>query len=196
MDCWSCGAERGDASFCTTCDLIQPDTRRRDFFEVLGMPAKMTVDSKALAKAFRTRSVKVHPDRYGNKSAVERRLAVQHTATLNDAFRTLSDPQKRAEYLMSLEGVEVGGEEQRTNDPEFLMAMMELQEEADGAKTPDAIDAMLERVDKTYDERMSAIVAYFDEKKGERDDIVRALDELRYYRRLKERLQVRREETV
>ncbi|MEQ9502442.1 MAG: Fe-S protein assembly co-chaperone HscB [Deltaproteobacteria bacterium] len=194
MDCWSCGAERGDALFCTTCKILQPESKKEDWFAALGVEKKFSIDTKALAKAFRTRSVKVHPDRFAQKSAVERRLAVQHTANLNDAYRTLSDPQKRAEYLMKLEGVEIGGEEQRTNDPEFLMAMMELQEEADGAKTAAAIDAMLERVGGIRSGELDKVRAYFDDGVGEREQIVRALDALRYYMRLVERLEARREE--
>ncbi len=194
MECWSCGAERGDALFCTTCNLLQPESKKEDWCSILGVPKQFTVDDKALAKAFRTRSVKVHPDRFAQKSAVERRLALQHTANLNDAYRTLSDPQRRAEYLMRLEGVEIGGEEQRTNDPEFLMAMMELQEEAEEAKTAGAIDAMLERVDEMRAKKLEAVRAYFDDGAGEKEEIVRALNAMRYYMRLVERLTARREE--
>lgn len=194
MECWSCGAERGDALFCTTCNVLQPESKKEDWFSVLGFEKKFTIDDKALAKAFRTRSVKVHPDRFAQKSAVERRLALQHTANLNDAYRTLTDPQRRAEYLMGLEGVQIGGEEQRTNDPEFLMAMMELQEEAEEAKSAGAIDAMLERVDAMRVEKLDAVRAYFDDGVGNKDEIVRALDAMRYYMRLVERLKARREE--
>lgn len=195
MDCWSCGAERRDALFCPTCAVIQPEVRDHDWFEALGVPRKMSIDVAALSKAFRTRSAKVHPDRFGNKSAVERRLALQHTAKLNDAYRTLKDPQKRAEYLMKLEGVSIGGEDQRTNDPELLMAMMELQEEAETLEDKAAIEAMLTRVTAMKAEKMALVTKYFDEGVGEQAEVVRALDTLRYFWRLISRLEAKREES-
>src|SRR5687768_14252205 len=130
MDCWSCGAERSDASFCTTCGKIQPVPQRKTYFDALGLPRRMGIDRSEIEKGFREISQKVHPDRYGRASPIERRLALEHTTWVNDAYRVLRDPRARAEYLLQLEGVTVGGEEERANDPELLMSMMELQEQA------------------------------------------------------------------
>src|SRR5438874_10527980 len=106
-ECWSCGAERGAASFCGTCKKVQPVSKSASFFEVLGLPPRMTVDLAALEKSYREISRKVHPDRFGMATSVERKLALEQTTRLNDAYRTLKDPQKRAEYLLELEGVKI-----------------------------------------------------------------------------------------
>ncbi len=194
MDCWSCGAERGDASFCTSCQLIQPLPQNADFFKLLSLPKKMSLDRAALESAFRGLSLKVHPDRFPRASPVERRLALEHTTQLNDAYRTLKAPQTRAEYLMKLEGVEVGSEEARLKDPAFLMEMMELQEEVSEASDEDALEKMERDIKARHTGLMKQLHIYFDEGQGARDDALKALDQLRFVGRLLERIEVRLEE--
>ncbi len=73
------------------------------------------------------------------------------------------------------------------------MTMMELQEQATLAGEPE-----LERLLKDMQTRESALLAraeaYFDRREGERENAKRALDELRFVRRLEERIERRLEE--
>ena len=192
-DCWSCGAERGDASFCTTCGKIQAVPKQKTYFEALDLPRRMSLDREQIERRFRERSQKVHPDRFGRASAIERRLALEHTTWVNDAYRVLRDPRTRAEYLLSLEGVEVGHEEERASDPELLMTMMELQEQtlvADAAE----LEQLLQQMRARRGELLSQAEAYFDRREGTKEIAKRALDELRFVRRLEERIEQRLDE--
>lgn len=56
----------------------------------------------------------------------ERQQALENSSALNDAYRTLKDPIKRAQYVLSQEGFEIG--EQRSKDvpPELLEEVFEL----------------------------------------------------------------------
>ena len=53
------------------------------------------------------------------------------SSALNDAYRTLKDPVRRAEYILSTEGFDIG--EQRSKDvpPELLEEVFELNESLD-----------------------------------------------------------------
>jgi molecular chaperone HscB len=190
MDCWSCGAERGEASFCTTCGKIQPVPQSKTYFDALGLTRKMGIDRKDVESAFREISQKVHPDRFGRASPIERRLALEHTTWVNDAYRVLREPRSRAEYLLGLEGVRIGGEEERASDPELLMSMMELQEEASSgdAKQLERMHAQMKARSKTL---LGVAEAYFDRNEGERNAVKSALDELRFVRRLEETIEQR-----
>ena len=56
----------------------------------------------------------------------ERQRALETSSALNDAYRTLKDPIKRAQYVLSQEGFDIG--EQRSKDvpPELLEEVFEL----------------------------------------------------------------------
>jgi molecular chaperone HscB len=61
-----------------------------------------------LEHEFHRLSRKVHPDRFARAGENERQWSLADTALLNDAYRTLKDPLHRTEYLLKLEGAEIG----------------------------------------------------------------------------------------
>ena len=101
-------------------------TLPRNFYEFFGIERKLTVDSSALQKRFYELSRNWHPDRFSRKSAAEQAEALEATAIVNDGYRTLRDPVRRAEYLLTEEGYPIG--EQRSKDvpPELLEEVFEL----------------------------------------------------------------------
>ena len=56
------------------------------------------------------------------------RLALEQSASLNEAYQTLKSPAKRARYLLALKGGELPLEV-TVHDPEFLMQQMQWREE-------------------------------------------------------------------
>lgn len=192
MDCWSCGAERGEAAFCGTCGKIQPLPRRRSFFALFEIEPTMRPDAYALGRLYRERSRRFHPDRFGRSSAVERRLALEHTAFMNEAYRALSDPQARAEHLMRLRGVEIGSEDARTTSQGILMEMLELGEAIDGAKDEGALAEHRHHLEARVERGLDRLERFFDGGEGTVAEATRVLDELRYVRRLLERIEAKR----
>lgn len=191
-DCWSCGAERGGALFCPTCQKIQPPRPEVNFFDVLGLETKMAQDRAEIEKRFREVSQRVHPDRYGQASSVERKLALAHTERVNQAYRALRVPHSRAEHLMDLQRYE-SPKDRRAQSSEFLMEMLELQESIDH-KTEDGLEDLQADVRARMNSNYASLEAYFDREDGAPDTAVDALDELRYLRRLEERIEHRLEE--
>jgi len=108
--CWSCSVGPVDSTlFCPHCSKIQPPPGG-DFYQVLGLDRKFQVDLPALEHEFHRLSRKVHPDRFARAGEKEREWSLADTALLNDAYRTLKDPLSRTEYLLKLEGAEIGEE--------------------------------------------------------------------------------------
>jgi molecular chaperone HscB len=106
--CWSCGAARAPAeALCPSCGKVQPPApgTARDKFAALGLPRSFELDQGQLDERFRTLSRKLHPDRFARATAKERRFSLEQTTLLNDAYRTLQDPARRAEHLLELRGV-------------------------------------------------------------------------------------------
>jgi molecular chaperone HscB len=193
-DCWSCGAERGVDFFCPTCGKIQAASPRTTLFEALGLPARMRLEKADVEKAFREVSRTVHPDRFAQADAQERKLALQLTELVNDAYRTLRDPRRRAEYLMKGQGVDAGHEQARTQDRAFLMEMLELQEQVDATQDEAGLTRLLDDTKARARRVLGDLEGYFDDGRGERAAAVRSVQELRYLERLAERADAKLEE--
>jgi molecular chaperone HscB len=108
--CWSCSVAHNDSTlFCAHCSKIQPPPGG-DYFQVFGLERGFQIDLPALESEFHRLSRKVHPDRFARAGENERQWSLADTALLNDAYRTLKDPLHRTEYLLKLEGAEIGEE--------------------------------------------------------------------------------------
>jgi molecular chaperone HscB len=108
--CWSCSVGHNDSTlFCPHCSKIQPPPGG-DYFQVFALERRFNVDLSMLEHEFHRLSRKVHPDRFARAGENERQWSLADTALLNDAYRTLKDPLHRTEYLLKLEGAEIGEE--------------------------------------------------------------------------------------
>ena len=99
-----------------------------DHFELFGISRQFDLDVAALSTQFRELQRQFHPDKFATASERDRLLAVQKAAQINDAFQVLKQPISRAEYLLSLKGVDIRNEQNTMQDPMFLMEQMELRE--------------------------------------------------------------------
>jgi molecular chaperone HscB len=110
ITCWSCSVAHNDLTlFCPHCSKIQPAVEG-DYFKVFSLQRGFQIDLDALETEFHRLSRKLHPDRFARATEQEREWSLADTALLNDAYRTLKDPLHRTEYLLKLEGAEIGEE--------------------------------------------------------------------------------------
>jgi molecular chaperone HscB len=110
LACWSCSVGHNESTlFCPHCSKIQPPPGG-DYFQVFGLNRQFQIDLPALEQEFHRLSRKVHPDRFARAGENERQWSLADTALLNDAYRILKDPLSRTEYLLKLEGAEIGEE--------------------------------------------------------------------------------------
>ena len=108
--CWSCAVAHNESTlFCPHCSKIQPPPGG-DYFSVFSLVPKLDLDLGMLEHQFHKLSRKLHPDRFARASSSEKEWSLADTALLNDAYRTLRDPIRRTEYLLKLQGAEIGEE--------------------------------------------------------------------------------------
>jgi len=143
----------------------------------------MGLKRSVLEKAYRQQAQRVHPDRFGQTSKMERRLALEQTTYLNDAYQTLKKPRTRGEYLMKRAGHEVGTEEQRVDDMEFLMEMMSLRETLEGAESLAQIEPVRDRVESQFDSHIETLEQFIDNQQGAEDVALKAIEQLRFLER-------------
>lgn len=126
--CWSCRHEVGTEPLCPACVKIQPLGRSSDYFTVMGLPRKLGIDTRVLEPVFHALSRRFHPDMYRMASGRERIIALENSAVLNQAYRTLRDPFDRAEYLLQLELGRQGAQGGANPPQELFEEILEIQE--------------------------------------------------------------------
>jgi molecular chaperone HscB len=123
----------------------------QDYFALFGLPARYRFDPAELDAAYRKLQTEVHPDRFASAGDDERRLALQSSSRVNEAYRALRSPVERANYLLLLRGVDALAETDTALPPEFLEQQLECREtmaEAIGCGDVDALTALQKSVER------------------------------------------------
>lgn len=105
----------------------------KNYFEIFGLPENFDLDVTAIKDRYHDLQKQLHPDRYASATDQEKRLSVQMTALVNEAFHTLRDPLRRGRYLLQLRGIDTNEDIDTAMAPDFLMEQMELRESLDAA---------------------------------------------------------------
>lgn len=172
-----------------------------DPFTTLGAPRRFDLDLAQLEKTHRELSRALHPDKFVGTGATERRAALEKAASVNEAWRVVRDPVKRAEALFRLAGIAVGETNEPKASPAFLMEVMEQREalaEARGERDLDKVNALGEAM-KVREKETEARLAIGFAARAEGADVVELvplLGELRFYRRFLEEVDAIQEEAA
>jgi molecular chaperone HscB len=137
----------------------------RNHFELFGLAPVFRIDAAALDAAYRRLQSDVHPDRFAGGDDAQKRIALQSSARVNEAYRTLRDPLQRARYLLSLQGIDAMAETDTRLPFEFLERQLERREAAgDAATASDAatLATLLHEVRAEMVERESALATALD----------------------------------
>ena len=73
-----------------------------NYFEIFGIEAKITIDTKHLNSQYLTLQSKFHPDKFVNASNLEKSMAARVSTYINDAYNTLSDLVERVDYILQI----------------------------------------------------------------------------------------------
>jgi molecular chaperone HscB len=98
-----------------------------DAFDVLGLAPAFDLDDKELEQRYRDLQRTLHPDRFAQAPASERRHALSRAVSVNDAYRALRDQLKRGELVFKRLGGTLSETGQQA-DPDLLFEVMELRE--------------------------------------------------------------------
>ena len=119
-----------------------------DAFSTLGFEPRFAIARQELDARHRELSRALHPDRYANAPAGERRRALSEAINVNQAHRQLRDPVLRAELVVK-RALALGEAEAAEPEasmapmaPEFLMQVMELRESLSEARQGEDLEAV------------------------------------------------------
>jgi molecular chaperone HscB len=207
VKCWNCQAESTAADLCPRCGKVQPLPVEGTLFQAVGLPRGVDVDVGQLERNYRERSLLFHPDRVGKEDPRERRMALERTAQLNEAYRTLKSPESRAFYLLKLQGVDLRRDEMRgaAVPAELLEQVLELREQLEDAHSrgdEETVSALSDRVRTQSATALSAAQSALrrleqDPADAEaRAEATHALARLRYHHRFLEAVDAGGEEEI
>ena len=200
MICWSCEKDAGAGALCAACGAPQPVSThgaQPDHFAVLGVPRRYDVEAGALEARYKELSRQLHPDRFAKADPRARRASLQRTVQLNEAWRALKEPEKRAEYLLALGGVKIATDDGGARSggvaasPALLMEILELREalgDARAAHDDAEVARMGEAMRARAGEAAARVAAGLTAPAGELttarlEGVARELVALRYFRR-------------
>ena len=163
-----------------------------DPFATLGLERTFKLDLRAVEKTHRELSRALHPDRYMSSGASERRDALTRAVEVNEAWRVVRDPIRRAEALFTLAGIAVGDTHEPKPAASLLMDMMEQRETlalARAKRDAPAVAALVAEMKQREATVQAGLATAFEQAQGEKArliPLVVRLGELRYYRRFLE----------
>lgn len=159
-----------------------------DPFDMFGLEPRFDLDEDELRQRYMTAAAEAHPDRYTDP--IEQADAADRASLLNEAYRTLLDPERRANALL----LTLGGttkEDDNALPPDLLMDMMDVRERMEDAiasEDTDELAALREWAAgqrAAHLERVSLLLA------GDAPDVRQArmeLNALRYIERMIEQM--------
>lgn len=99
-----------------------------NYFEVLGIPKKLSIDTTELEKIYHDLSKKNHPDFFHNEGEDKYLDALETSSQINQGYKTLKDPLARINYILALDAPQLLAEKDNSVAPDLLMKVMEIQE--------------------------------------------------------------------
>ncbi|CAH2093953.1 unnamed protein product [Euphydryas editha] len=188
FSCWSCGNNVTNLVsnlFCSNCKALQRPDKLDNYFKVLGVKETYDLDESELSKKYKELQKYLHPDKYGNRGEEEQEISAQYSSLVNDAYKTLLDPLTRGIYMLSLRGKEIP--ENTEIDHEFLMKIMEKNEEVENADTEEEIMKLnKENKEVIKDLQKKLSTAFFD---GDLKKVMYLLSHMKYYTSIDNQIQ-------
>ncbi len=167
----------------------------RNYFELFGISEGFEIDQEKLADKYHSFQNVLHPDRFANASDQERRISVQSTAFVNEAYTTLKSDLKRAHYLLKLRDIEFNADTETSNDAEFLMQQMELHERVE--ELDNATDAMaaLDALSQELKQQQAQLISKFSTQytEGNLTEAKNTALKLQFYERLTNQIRKKQE---
>ncbi|MEY4013681.1 MAG: co-chaperone HscB [Pseudomonadota bacterium] len=114
---------------------MNPSRFDQNHFALLGLSPDFQIDLNQLDTARQRVQAVVHPDRFASAGPAQKRLALQWSTRIHEAYETLREPLKRATYLLTLKGISVDAEQNTRMPLAFLEQQMEWREALEAARS-------------------------------------------------------------
>ncbi|NOX08379.1 MAG: Fe-S protein assembly co-chaperone HscB [Gammaproteobacteria bacterium] len=162
-----------------------------DYYELFSLEVSFVIDRSDLQARYRDMQRAMHPDRFVSAGDQERRIAMQKSTQINEAFRILNDPMERARYLLELGGYAWSDEASTTRDSAFLIEQMELREAISAVRDADepfdALGHIMDVIIKAlmaYEQEL--VVLFSGDTKETMGNIADIIKKMQFFRRLEQ----------
>ena len=118
----------------------------KDYFALFGITKSFKIDGAALAERYRFLQRKSHPDMHASGDPMEKRIALQYSGYVNQAYSTLRNTNRRAFYLLELGGFAESEVNSFPVDEEFLFEQMMLRDKISDLDDCDDALSVIEEV--------------------------------------------------
>ncbi len=166
-----------------------------NYFDFYAVPQSFNPDAAFLKKKFYELSKQYHPDFYATESEEKQQEILELSTLNNNAFKVLSDPAKRLEYILRLHDLVTEGAKPQL-PADFLMEMMDINErimEVDDAEALGHITAEVLAIEGDINEELNGLTADYEQlddtaKESRLNDIANIYYRQKYLLRIKESL--------
>ncbi|KAK5117544.1 hypothetical protein LTR62_004966 [Meristemomyces frigidus] len=143
-----------------------------------------TPDLKQLRKEFLQLQSKAHPDL---APANQKRQAEALSSRVNEAYKVLQDPLKRAQYLLLQAGIDVEDESAKLSGGELLMEVMEAREAVDEVEKEEDLGGVRRENDGRIEQSVGVLEQAF--ARGDLNAAAQEAIRLRYWVNIGESIQ-------
>ncbi len=135
------------------------------YFELYDMPVTLNPDQTIVKQKFYALSRKYHPDFYTNETGEEQADILEKSSMVNEAYKIFQHPDETIKYVLMLKGL-LEEEEKYQLSPDFLMEMLDLNDQAlDVSEQADAdrLQQTIDNFQKEIYEPVKAIITNYQE---------------------------------
>ncbi len=153
-------------------------TDNETYFSVFDLPFSFTLSLAQLNTAYTALIAEHHPDNFADDEQ-HTMQALEFTAYLNTAYKTLKHPVERGAYMLSLHNINAFDEYDTQMQPAFLIEQIELQEQLESLSDESDLEDYLASVKTKIISHMGNIHESYE---AEQFEIMRNLvRELKFY---------------
>ena len=131
-------------------------------FDLFGVPERFAQDRAAIDARWKDLQREAHPDKFAAQGAAAQRVALQWSVRINEAYKRLKDPQKRAAYLCELRGAPIDAESNTAMPADFLVQQMEWREALEEATIEEELDGLRAELEGSRDATLGRIAHLLD----------------------------------
>jgi molecular chaperone HscB len=106
------------------------------YFELFELPVSLKIDKAALTKKYFELQKKYHPDFFSNATDEEQTDMLEKSSLVNRAYKTFQNADETIKYVLLQKGL-LQEDEKYQLPPDFLMEMLDLNEQLAEAKMDD-----------------------------------------------------------
>jgi molecular chaperone HscB len=132
-------------------------------FVLFGLPERFALDRADLDARWRKLQGSAHPDKFAADGAAARRVAMQWSVRINEAYRRLREPLTRAAYLCELRGAPIEAHSNTAMPADFLMQQMSWREALDDVRSEAEVAALEAEVRSTERGLLAQVATLLDD---------------------------------